>query len=237
MIGVNSLIPSPFQQNPFSRAPLSFGRGCGCGGSYAGACKCGELGAAFPVAALGQRLETQHRRVATLRAATLRAKPGSRKRHQLEQRLRHAERTLARLTTLWHDARIGNRTRRYGADTPQAVAPAATSDDTAVYATAAGAALKKLTEGSADQTVEVLQAQIKNQSALAKSMPEPLATFYRNNVRVMKAKLKAAKRAKVEEQATTQTKREFLQLGQAGIVTGILVGGALILLLVTKSSQ
>ena len=116
-------------------------------------------------------------------------------------------------------------------------APTTSSDDTTLYATAAAAAVKKLTEGSADESVEVLRAKIKNQKRMLRSVPEPLATLYRNNIAVLEAKLRAAKRAKSEELATTQTKREFFQLGQAGIVAGILVGGSLILFLVSRSAR
>ena len=129
----------------------------------------------------------------------------------------------------------------YGAATiaPTTPVPASSSspDDTTLYATAAAAALKKLTEGSADESVEVLQAKIKNQKRMLRSVPEPLATLYRNNIAVLEGKLRAAKRAKKEELATTQTKREFFQLGQAGIVAGILVGGALILFLISRSAR
>ena len=122
---------------------------------------------------------------------------------------------------------------------PTTPVPASSSspDDTTLYATAAAAALKKLTEGSADESVEVLQAKIKNQKRMLRSVPEPLATLYRNNIAVLEGKLRAAKRAKKEELATTQTKREFFQLGQAGIVAGILVGGALILFLISRSAR
>lgn len=123
------------------------------------------------------------------------------------------------------------------APTTPVAASSSSPDDTTLYATAAAAALKKLTEGSADESVEVLQAKIKNQKRMLRSVPEPLATLYRNNIAVLEGKLRAAKRAKKEELATTQTKREFFQLGQAGIVAGILVGGALILFLVSRSAR
>ena len=55
--------------------------------------------------------------------------------------------------------------------------------------------------------------------------------------KVSEAKLRAAKRAKAEELTTTQTKREFAQLGQAGIVAGLLVGGAFVLFLVSRSAR
>jgi len=106
-----------------------------------------------------------------------------------------------------------------------------------LVATAAGAALKQLTAGSADESGETLTAKIKNQRRLMNSFPEPVKTFYRNNVEVLEAKLRAAKRAKAEELTTTQTKREFAQLGQAGIVAGLLVGGAFVLFLVSRSAR
>jgi hypothetical protein len=117
------------------------------------------------------------------------------------------------------------------------VAPSSSSSDFSLYATAAGAALKQLTEGSADESVEVLKAKIKNQKRMMRSFPEPIKTLYRNNIATLEAKLRAAKRAKVEEAATTQSKREFVQLGQAGVVAGLLVGGALILFLVSRSAR
>ena len=97
--------------------------------------------------------------------------------------------------------------------------------------------MKQLTEGSADESVEVLKAKIKNQKRMMRSFPEPIKTLYRNNIATLEAKLRAAKRAKVEEAATTQSKREFVQLGQAGVVAGLLVGGALILFLISRSAR
>jgi hypothetical protein len=120
---------------------------------------------------------------------------------------------------------------------PTTPVASSSSSDTTLYATAAGAALKQLTEGSADESVEVLQAKIKNQKRMMRSLPEPIKTLYGNNIAKLEAKLRAAKRAKVEEAATTQSKREFVQLGQAGVVAGLLVGGALILFLVSRSAR
>lgn len=123
----------------------------------------------------------------------------------------------------------------YGADPVPEAAPA--GQDSALYATAAGTALKALTQGSADESVEVLTAKIENQTRLMRTFPEPVKTVYRNNIAVLKARLRAATRARSEESKTTETKREFAQLGQAGIVGGLLVGGALILFLLSRSAK
>lgn len=81
---------------------------------------------------------------------------------------------------------------------------------------------------TAMEDVAVLRAKIKNNEALRDKFPEPLKTFYRNEVRKLKAKLSAKIEAANEERITTQSKREWANLGKAAVVVGILVGVAVV---------
>lgn len=94
---------------------------------------------------------------------------------------------------------------------------------------------KSVLTASADEDVRVLKAQIANHEKLRDTLPEPFKTIYGNKVRVLKAKLAAAKLARKEEQKTTTSRWEWASLGKTGIVVGILAGSALTALLVSAA--
>jgi hypothetical protein len=86
----------------------------------------------------------------------------------------------------------------------------------------------ELLNTTAVEDVAVLKAKIRNNEELRDKFPEPLKTYYRNEVRKLKAKLTAKQEAAKEERITTQSKREWANLGKAAVVVGILVGVAVV---------
>lgn len=95
--------------------------------------------------------------------------------------------------------------------------------------------VRSFTESSAYEDVEVIKAKLVNQRRLRDTLPEPLKTFYANNVRILEAKLKAAKHAKVLEARDRASSREWAFLGKGTAVTGIAVGAALVVLILSRS--
>ena len=113
-----------------------------------------------------------------------------------------------------------------------AATPTAPPEDYTKY-TSAAAPLVAALVGDSDSTesVETLKAKIKNHIHLRNTFPEPLKTLYANKVLVLKGKLKAALARQKRDLEDRGSKKEWAVLGKAGIVTGIVVGGALILLI------
>lgn len=94
---------------------------------------------------------------------------------------------------------------------------------------------KSVLTSSAEEDVQVLKAQIKNHERLRDTFPEPFKTIYANKVRVLKARLRAAEKAKVEEGKTQTSRWEWAALGKTSVVVGILAGSALTALLITSA--
>lgn len=95
--------------------------------------------------------------------------------------------------------------------------------------------ISALAQKSATEQVEVLQAKIENQRRLRDAMPEPIRTIYANNVRVMEAKLKAARQAKVLEREGQNAQRTWRLVGYTITGTGVAVGGAMVVALLSLS--
>lgn len=122
--------------------------------------------------------------------------------------------------------------RRFGAAAPPVKLPEGGSEGIIATATTAFEKLapvaSELFYTTAAEEVAVLKAKIRNNEELRDKFPEPLKTFYRNEVRKLKAKLTAKQQTAAEEQLTTQSKREWANLGKAAVVVGILVGVSLL---------
>lgn len=118
---------------------------------------------------------------------------------------------------------------------PTPTAPLPSEHYTSLLEQFAPIAKSVLTSSSAEEDVQVLKAQIKNHRKLRDSLPEPFKTIYANKVRVLEAKLRAAEKAKVEENKTQTSRWEWASLGKSAIVVGILAGSALTALLITTA--
>ena len=86
------------------------------------------------------------------------------------------------------------------------------------------------------QRASVLRAKIKNFENMRSKFPL-MGTFYTNEIRKMKAKLSAAEEEiKIKREGQKAT-RQWRSLGQAGVVTGILVGVSLIVLITSAATS
>lgn len=132
--------------------------------------------------------------------------------------------------------------RPLGAAAPAPAAAAAPAEappaDLTKYTTAAAPILSSLIGGKdSTENVETLRAQIKNHQALRDKFPEPLKTLYGNKVRVLKARLKAALSTQKRDKEDRASKWEWATLGKVGLVTGISIGAALILLIAVSTRR
>jgi hypothetical protein len=89
----------------------------------------------------------------------------------------------------------------------------------------------QLLKDDATYDVETLKARIRNHEKMAESLPEPLRTVYANKAKVLRAKLRAARDAQRKEAEDRASKWEWAAIGKSLGVTGIVVGGALVALL------
>lgn len=104
---------------------------------------------------------------------------------------------------------------------------ATTADDYLRVAKEATPLVKSLItdDTTATEDVEVLRAKIRNYKGMKRKLPW-LAWWYDNEIRKMEAKLRAAKVARADE-------RSWFIMGQTVTATGVFVGGATILALVS----
>lgn len=87
----------------------------------------------------------------------------------------------------------------------------------------------------AEEQVEILRAKIANQTMLRDRFPEPIRTFYVNNLRLLRGKLKAAEHAKLIEREGQQAQRTWRLMGYSITATGVAVGVATVALLLSLS--
>lgn len=93
--------------------------------------------------------------------------------------------------------------------------------------------LTSILDKSAAEDVEVLKAKITNAQSWADRLPGPTGDVFRNRVRTLKAKLRAAKaKAKIEAE-TLQSDREWRVLGKGVGVTVAVAGVATTILLLS----
>jgi len=115
---------------------------------------------------------------------------------------------------------------------------AKSSTDLTSYTQAAAPVLAALvTTKDSTETAETLRAQIKNHKHLRDTFPDPLKTLYANKVTILEAKLRAALDLRKRDTEDRRSKYEWSALGKAGIITGIVTGGAIILLLVAGARR
>jgi hypothetical protein len=98
-------------------------------------------------------------------------------------------------------------------------------------------AAKALFDPSAAESVEVLQAKIVNHRRIRDSVPEPLRGLYVNKIAVLEAKYRAALQARGLEREGEASTRDWRNVGKGLGVTGILVGGALAVLLLSLATR
>ena len=96
---------------------------------------------------------------------------------------------------------------------------------------------KTLFDRDAYESVEVLKAKINNQTEMMRWAPEPLKTVYRNNIEVLKAKLRAAQHAKSIEREGEQAQRTWRIFGWTLTSTGVVVGAAAAAALLSIASK
>lgn len=97
---------------------------------------------------------------------------------------------------------------------------------------------KEILDTSATEDVEVLKAKIRNHRRMRDMMPPgPARVIYQNEIDKLKAKLRAAEQAKRVELESQQATREWRVLGYTLTGTGVFVGiaGALALLSIAGS--
>lgn len=122
-----------------------------------------------------------------------------------------------------------------------AAAPSTPSADDGIVATVASAAEKlapiasEFLNTTAAEEAAVLRAKIRNNEELRDKFPEPLKTYYRNEVRKLKAKLSAKLETAKEEARVVRSKQEWANLGKGAAVVGILIGVALLGNLIKRS--
>jgi hypothetical protein len=80
-----------------------------------------------------------------------------------------------------------------------------------------------VTEEDARTTASVLRAKIKNYEQMKKKLPF-LAWWYDNEIRKMKAELKAVKEQAREERESAQATRTWRNIGYAAALVGIVAG-------------
>ena len=120
-------------------------------------------------------------------------------------------------------------------ETPaQAAAPTIAQTD---LLTKLAPVVKELLDDSAVEDVEVLKAKIANHRRLRDASIEPVRTLYANKVRVLEAKLRAAKDAKRLEREEQQATRTWRVLGYTVTGTGIAVGAGVLALLVAGTQN
>jgi len=90
--------------------------------------------------------------------------------------------------------------------------------------------LKTIADEYADETRqrEVIQARLRNAQNMVRMLPSPLDLPWKNRVRVLKAKLRAAERSVTIQRERETSRRTFRSLGQVAIVGGILLTVALV---------
>lgn len=96
---------------------------------------------------------------------------------------------------------------------------------------------QELLRDDATYDVETLKARIRNHEQLARTMPEPLRTLYVNKVKVLKAKLRAARVAQGREAEDRASKWEWAALGKTAVGASILVGASLVALLLASTHR
>lgn len=89
----------------------------------------------------------------------------------------------------------------------------------------------------ADEDVETLRARIANHRRIRDALPRLSVTWtlYDNKIRVLEAKLRAARKRKGEEAEDRASKWEWASLGKGSVLVGLAVGGALVGLLLNAS--
>lgn len=95
----------------------------------------------------------------------------------------------------------------------------------------------QLLKDDATYDVETLRARIRNHERMARAVPEPLRTLYANKAKVLRAKLRAALDAQRKEAEDRASKWEWAAIGKSLGVTGIVVGGALVALLLAGARK
>lgn len=81
----------------------------------------------------------------------------------------------------------------------------------------------------------MLKAKIANQVEMRDRFPEPIRTLYVNNLRVLRAKLKAAEQAQALEREAQDSTRTWRFMGYTITGTGVAVGFAAIALMLSAS--
>lgn len=104
------------------------------------------------------------------------------------------------------------------------VVDAPESDRTAELIETVAPVVRALVDPVATQSVEVLEAKIRNQRALMAKTPEPIKTIYRNNVAKLEAKLAVARRRELRDADTRRSAKEWSTLGKTLAAVGIAVG-------------
>jgi len=96
--------------------------------------------------------------------------------------------------------------------------------------------LKTMADEYADETRqrEVVQARLRNAQNMVRMLPSPLDLPWKNRVRVLKAKLRAAERTVTLQRERETSRRTFRSLGQVAIVGGILLTVAIMVRVVRK---
>lgn len=100
-----------------------------------------------------------------------------------------------------------------------------------------GPIAREVLASSATQDVEVLRAKIANQTRMMQVSPEPLKTLYRNNIAVLKAKLRAALQERELERESQQATRTWRIAGYAVTGTGMAVGAGVVVALLALASK
>lgn len=112
-------------------------------------------------------------------------------------------------------------------------APVTSKDvDVAQISAAFAPFLSALAAKPAEEQVEVFRARIRNYQAIRDVVPEPVKSLYNNQIRVMQGRLKAAEHAKGLEREGERSARTWRVLGYTVTGTGIVVGGAAVIVLV-----
>jgi len=96
--------------------------------------------------------------------------------------------------------------------------------------------IKTIADEYSDETKqrEVIEARLRNAKNMVRMLPSPLDLPWKNRVRVLKAKLRAAERSVTIQRERETSRRTFRSLGQVAIVGGILLTVAIIVRVARK---